>query len=206
MRVPNAIHEARPWVMNEIAPDFTLMDVWALPVEGGADDFPAFLEVMGSIDPARADSAPTRALFWVRLRLGDLLGWDDTTAQHPIPGASETTLRDRLSEDLRNSAADSLPGKGTSQIAGFVPLYRTANEAAAEIANATVHGVLHLGWVEQPDGRFRGQLAVYVKPRGRLGQAYLLLISPFRHLVVYPALLRQIGRAWEARRSKISPS
>lgn len=199
MRVPNATHEAQPWVMGAIASDFTLMDVWALPVEGGPDDFADFLEVMGSIDPAQADSALTRALFWVRYRLGELFGWDDATAQYAIPGATERSLRQRLPEDLQGSADGSPLGEKGSQIAGFVPLYRTDNEAAAEIANATVHGVLHLAWVEQPDGRFRGQLAVYVKPRGRLGQAYLLLIAPFRHLIVYPALLRQIGRAWEAR-------
>jgi hypothetical protein len=65
-----------------------------------------------------------------------------------------------------------------------------------------VHGVLHVGWVDEGDGRYRGQLAVYVKARGPLGEAYLKLIEPFRHLIVYPALTRQIGRAWE----RMSPS
>jgi len=26
----------------------------------------------------------------------------------------------------------------------------------------------------------------------------MALIRPFRHLIVYPALMRQIGRAWQA--------
>jgi len=26
-----------------------------------------------------------------------------------------------------------------------------------------------------------------------------MLIQPFRHLIVYPALMRHIGRAWDAR-------
>lgn len=43
------------------------------------------------------------------------------------------------------------------------------------------------------------RLAVYVKPRGRLGRQYMAFIAPFRHWVVYPALLRQIERAWQAR-------
>ena len=34
MRLPNSAHEARPWVIGEIAPDFRLLDVWALPVQG----------------------------------------------------------------------------------------------------------------------------------------------------------------------------
>jgi hypothetical protein len=32
-----------PWRIREIAPDFTVEDVWALPVYGGAGDFPALL-------------------------------------------------------------------------------------------------------------------------------------------------------------------
>ena len=30
---------------------------------------------------------------------------------------------------------------------------------------------MHLGWVDQGEGRYQGQMAVYVKPRGRLGEA-----------------------------------
>jgi hypothetical protein len=42
-------------------------------------------------------------------------------------------------------------------------------------------------------------MAVYVKPRGRFGRPYMTLIAPFRHWVLYPALLRQIERAWNTR-------
>jgi hypothetical protein len=62
-----------------------------------------------------------------------------------------------------------------------------------------VHAVLHLAWVEQGDGRYQGQMAVYVKPRGRFGQAYMTFIKPFRYLIVYPALIRHIERAWTER-------
>jgi Protein of unknown function (DUF2867) len=41
-------------------------------------------------------------------------------------------------------------------------------------------------------------MAVYVKPRGRFGEQYMAFIAPFRHWVVYPALLRQIERKWQA--------
>ncbi len=34
MRLPNATHETHPWRIREIAPDFTVEDVWALPVYG----------------------------------------------------------------------------------------------------------------------------------------------------------------------------
>lgn len=61
-----------------------------------------------------------------------------------------------------------------------------------------MHGVLHLGWVHDGDGRHRGQMAVLVKRNGLVGAAYMAAIAPFRHLVVYPPMLRDIERAWRA--------
>ncbi|HEY6104030.1 MAG TPA: DUF2867 domain-containing protein, partial [bacterium] len=78
----------------------------------------------------------------------------------------------------------------------FTSLYLLDAEWAAEIANKTMHGVLHLGWVPDGNGRYQGQLAVYVKPNGLLGKAYMAAIRPFRHLFVYPAMIRSIGREW----------
>ena len=59
--------------------------------------------------------------------------------------------------------------------------------------------MIHLAWVDQGEGRYQGQMAIYVKPRGLFGKGYMAVIKPFRHWVVYPALLRQIKRAWSAR-------
>jgi hypothetical protein len=56
--------------------------------------------------------------------------------------------------------------------------------------------VMHLGWVPDGTGGYRGQMAVLVKPNGLLGAAYMAAIRPFRHLIVYPAMMRQIGRKW----------
>jgi Protein of unknown function (DUF2867) len=201
-RVPNSEQESRAWRIHEIVPDFTLEDVWALPVEGDAQGFPDLLEMAGALDPAEADSRATRALWRLRDLLGEWFGLgrihvEGTTAPDqgagalPIPGTTATTLADRLPEDLRGTAADtdfgSLP---------FSPLYRTDLEAAAEVSNQTVHGVAHLSWVDQGGGRYRGQMAVYVKPRGLFGRAYMALIKPFRYLIVYPALMREFERAW----------
>ena len=194
MRIPNAVHESRPWRIREIAPDFTVEDVWALPVFGGAGDFQTLLDVMTSLDLARRASLPTRLLFAVRWRFGSWFGWDEAAGPLPIPGKKEASLTDRLPADLRGTAADldfgSLP---------FTPLYRTEVESAAELSNQTVHGVMHLAWVDQGDGRYQGQMTVYVKPRGRFGEAYMAFIRPFRHRIVYPALMREIERAWNAR-------
>lgn len=205
MRLPNSVHESRPWRIREIAPDFILEDVWALPTPGGADDFPALLKLMASSDPASSSSLPTRVLWRVRDRLGKLLDLGgisepagsnsgDATGRLPIPGTSETSLAERLPDDLRGTAAGmsfgSLP---------FVPLYLTDDEFAAELSNRTVHAVMHLAWAEQSEGRYQGQMAVYVKPRGAFGKGYMALIKPFRHLIVYPALTRQTERAWKSR-------
>ncbi len=206
MRLPNSEHESRPWRIREITPDFILEDVWALPTPGGAEDFPALLELMAVSDPANSSSLPTRVLWRVRERLGSLLdlgsistptdGAAGAAGGLPIPGTNETSLAERLPDDLRNTTADidfgSLP---------FVPLYRTDVEFAAELSNRTVHAAMHLAWVEEGDDRYRGQMAVYVKPRGAFGRGYMALIKPFRHLIVYPALLKQTERAWRARPS-----
>ena len=42
-------------------------------------------------------------------------------------------------------------------------------------------------------------MAVYVKPNGLFGNAYMAAIKPFRHLIVYPPMLRQIEREWRTR-------
>jgi hypothetical protein len=200
MRLPSSAHRAHPWRIHDIAPDFTVEDVWALPVHGGADEFPALVELMVSSDPANSRSVPTRVLWRTRdclgraFRLGRISGPDEEVGALPIPGTHETTLADRLPADLRGTAAGvefaSLP---------FTPLYRTDVEFAAELSNRTVHGVMHLAWVDQGAGRYQGQMVVLVKPRGAFGTAYMALIRPFRHRVVYPALLRQIERAWNGR-------
>ena len=57
---------------------------------------------------------------------------------------------------------------------------------------------MHLAWVDRGEGRYRGQMAVFVKPRGPFGKGYMAFIKPFRCVVVYPPLMRHIERAWNA--------
>jgi hypothetical protein len=196
MRLPQTEHTSRPWRIREIAHDFQLEDVWALPVHGGRDDFQSLLDMMLSLDPESTASPPTRLLFRFRRQLGRWFGWDDAGDEPPILGTNEYSLTNRLPDDLRDTAFQvrfaSLP---------FVPLYRTAREFAAEASNQTMHGVIHLAWLEQGEGRYQGQMAIYVKPRGLFGKGYMALIKPFRYFIVYPALMRQIARAWKARSS-----
>lgn len=187
MRLPDTEHTSRAWKIGEIAPEFRLEDVWALPTPGSADDFPRLVEQFTTFSPVSHSPAVVRALFAIRFAIGGALGWDTPRESGPMP-----TLRDRLPADLRERPAATAP-------APFSTLYQTDDEWAAEIVNRTVHGVLHLGWVQTPGGEYRGQMAVLVKPNGRLGAAYLTAIAPFRYLVVYPAMLRTLERQWRQR-------
>jgi hypothetical protein len=190
MRLPNTAHTSRPWRIHELTRDFRLEDVWALPTPGGPDDFPRLVQLTASLDPSRGSSRAARTLFAIRWKVGELLGWDD---QDTGLGSRVPMLRDRLPADLRGGSPlpdfDALP---------FSPLYLLDDEWAAEIANRTVHGVMHLGWVPDGTGGYRGQMAVLVKPNGLLGNAYMAAIAPFRHLIVYPRMIREIGRAWRS--------
>ena len=81
-------HTSRPWRIHELAPDFRLEDVWALPTPGGPDDFP---RLRGADDLERPVAAAPRAR---RARCGpsggssaSWFGWDDPDAGRRRPGA-----------------------------------------------------------------------------------------------------------------------
>jgi hypothetical protein len=192
MRLPSTAHTSRPWRIHEITTDFRLEDVWALPTPGGPDDFHLLVDALTTSDPeTQSPSRIARALWALRWKLGELFGWDE---EQTGVGARVPTLRDRLPADLRDGPSGpdfpSLP---------FSPLYRLDDEFAAEAANKTMHGVMHLGWVPDDAGGYRGQMAVLVKPNGLFGNIYMAAIRPFRHLIVYPPMMRELGRIWATR-------
>ena len=194
MKLPNTAHTSRPWRIHELTRDFRLEDVWALQGTGAPDDFPRLVQEFASGDPSQSSSGAVRMLWAIRWKVGEVLGWDG-----PADGLGSrvSTLRDRLPADLRDAPSgpgfDALP---------FTSLYLLDDEWAAEIANRTMHGVLHIGVVPDQTGGNRAQMAVLVKPNGLFGTAYMAAIRPFRHLIVYPAMLRQIEREWRARDDK----
>ena len=141
-------------------------------------------------------SCASRALFELRWKLGELFGWDDRDSG---VGYRVATLRDRLPADLRDGPRG--PDLGAVPMTS---LYLTEDDWAAEMANRTVHSIMHVGWVRDGTGGYRGQMAVLVKPNGRLGAAYMAAIKPFRYLVVYPALMRAIERDWQTNASPSS--
>lgn len=160
-----------------------------MPTPGGPDDFPRLVRQVTSGNNSSEFSVVYRLLFAIRWKLGALLGWDkaDAGIEARVP-----SLRDRLPADLRDVRGPAFEG------APFRSVYLTDTEWAAEIANRTMHGLMHIGWVRDEIGGYRGQMAVLVKPNGALGKLYMAGILPFRHLLVYPALMRGIERGWRA--------
>jgi hypothetical protein len=189
MRIPKAAHTAQPWRIHAFTEDFRIEDVWSFRAPGaGPDDFPVMIRALKTAYDTRTDPLAVRFLFAVRWKLGALLGWDTPDAG---VGGRVATLRDRLPEDLRAG-----PRGPDLRSAPFTSVFQTHDEWAAEYANKTMHGVMHIGWVPDGAGGYRGQMAVLVKPNGVFGNAYMAAIAPFRHLIVYPALMRQIERDW----------
>lgn len=185
MKLHNNAHFSRPWRIHELTRDFRLEDVWALPTPGDKDDFPRLVQMVTAFEDAGRRFSVVGALFAVRKAIGEVFGWDRASDDSTRP-----TLRGRLPEDLMAHPSTVSPAMG------FAPLYQLDDEWAAELINATVHGVIHLGWVPDERGGYRGQMAILVKPNGMLGRAYMAAITPFRYLIVYPQMLKGIGRKW----------
>lgn len=188
-RVPETEHTSRPWRIHEIAPDFEVEDVWAFRTPGARrDDFPRLMSALRVAADLDNNPSLVRFLFAVRWKLGALFGWDDR--DEGLSGRVES-LCDRLPADLRRDLA----GQAVSNTP-FIDMYELPDEAASEVANQTVHGVCHLGWVPTEGDEYELRMAVLVKPNGRLGRLYLAAIKPFRYLVVYPAMTRKWERVW----------
>ncbi|MFJ3921544.1 DUF2867 domain-containing protein [Streptomyces sp. NPDC090022] len=192
MKVPDAEHTGRPWRIHELTRDFRLEDVWAIRTPGGGpDDFPAMCAAIHANGGPEQQPGPSRFLFAVRRTLGALLGWDRAEAGTAPRGRS---LRERLPHDLRDATGGPVADGGP-----LTPVFSLGDESADELANKTVHAVMHLGWVPTDGGEHELRMAVLVKPHGLRGRLYLAAIRPLRHLIVYPALTRQWERAWRER-------
>ncbi|MFI0422305.1 DUF2867 domain-containing protein [Spongiactinospora sp. 9N601] len=192
MKLPKTAHTALPWRIHEITRDFTVEDVWSFRTPGaGPDDFPAMLAAMRAGGALAKQPPLSRALFAVRWKLGALLGWDD-----PAEGVGTRvgSLRDRLPADIRDA-----PRGPDNANMPLKAVYELHTEATRELANKTVHTVMHLGWARGANGDHELRMAVLVKPNGWFGRLYMAAIAPFRYLVVYPALTRKWEAAWRDR-------
>lgn len=171
-----------------ILSDVPVLDVWqvSLPGKNRSCTMQDIRAIFYSAEKSQQAQGLVPTLFALRRFLGRLFNWDIAP-----PGKEQWSFRKRISAgDLQKS----LIKPGTLD-GPFEVLYLHPTEAISEIRNSTVHAFLV--WAIEPtcDGH---QLfwAIHALPVGFWTGPYLLLIRPFRHLIVYPHLLRQIHLMW----------
>jgi len=199
LRLKKHEHLRQPWRVHAITADFLLEDVWQFPLEADpaqGDSFAAFQQTYLDAVALLARRGLPGLLFRLRFALGKLLGWDSARSAAPVSGRDSLLARYRRETDGGGAAE-----RESGAAARFYPVYARADESLAEIANKTVHAALHLGWIPRENGRYGATLAVYVKTRGRFTRCYMAAINPFRHRLIYPAMLRKTAELWRQRRA-----
>lgn len=188
-RVPEAEFRDRPWRIHEFIEGFQVEDVWAVDATARPGEFAQVVDLITSVDTSESSSVAVRLLFAARWKLGAWLGWDD---EDDGLGRRVPSLRATVPADL---AATVDPER--FRALPFTPLYELPDEFAAEIANKTMHGIMHLGAVPVGDGgQITVRMTVLVRTNGLFGRTYMAFIKPFRYLLVYPAMFRELERRW----------
>jgi hypothetical protein len=189
MRLDADEFRARPLRVHALLHDIPLEDAWAVPLSGGGAG--RTVQDVRAVMLAGRETAPVvvRGLFRLRRHIGALFGWDD---QRPAWNAE--SYADRLSPEDR---VRSLVAPGT-QDGSFRLLYRFEDEQLSELRNATVQAFASLS-IQQTSGGYLAYLGVFVQPVHRFTRLYMAAIAPFRRLVVYPAIIRTMQKAWATR-------
>src|SRR5712664_3318278 len=189
MRIDPREFRACPLRVHALLHDVPLEDVWAIRLPGGGAGR-TVQDLRAAMVAGRAAApAVVQGLFWLRGRIGGLFGWD-----HQRPAWNAESYADRLSPADR---AQSLIAPGTPD-GNFRLLYRFEDEQLSELRNATVHAFASLSIRPIPGG-YLAYLAIYVQPVHGFTRLYMTAIAPFRRLVVYPAIIRQMQSAWVER-------
>lgn len=192
MRITPAEFRARPLRAHALLRDVPLEDAWAVPLsDGGAGRTVGDVRAMLAAGRTTAP-AVVQGLLWLRHFVGALFGWDRGN-----PGWRAESFADRLSPEDRSRSLVA-PGTPDGQ---FSILYRFDDEQLSELRNATVHAFLSLSLRPTPGG-YVAYFGIFVKPVNRFTGLYMAAIKPFRHLIVYPALIRTVQRAWAERYAK----
>jgi hypothetical protein len=187
MRVDPRQYERLDLLAHSLLADVPLHDVWVVELPGGGSGRTvADLRAILSRENLTTVNAVVRLLFALRARLGGFFGWD-----HEPPQADQESVLHRLSKTDREA---SLVAPGTPE-GPFRVVYVSPREAISEIQNVTVHAFSVFALTEHSLG-YRLYWAVYVRPVGRITGWYMRLVDPFRRLVIYPAVLRQIRASW----------
>ena len=189
MRIGPGEFRARPLRVHALLHDVPLEDAWAVPLSGGGPG--RTIQDLRAVMVAGFAAAPAvvQGLFRLRNRIGALFGWDRRR-----PAWTAESYADRLSPADR---ARSLVTPGTPD-GTFSLLYRFEDEQLSELRNATVHAFVSLSIRPAPGG-YLAYVGVFVRPVHRFTRLYMGAITPFRRLLVYPAVVRTMQRAWAER-------
>lgn len=190
IKINKQSHLQQPWRVHSLLADFDIEDVWRVPVKLKQEhSLDLFLKQFMESNEQVTQKGLAGYLFRLRLFLGKVFKWDEKKQiDHLLPGS----IRERYAK-AENQKFKDLPDPGTGD---FIPVYQLEDEYLSEIENKTVHAALHIGRV-QIAGGYGIHMAVYVKPKGLFGKAYMKLIQPFRHWIVYPALMKSAKKSWE---------
>ena len=102
-----------------------------------------------------------------------------------------------MADDVRARSLHE-PGSTINANRPFRIVYAFETEALHEVINRTSHAFLHVSMEPAADG-YTVYWAVYVKKVSWLTPLYMKLIDPFRRLLVYPAVIKMLERAWASK-------
>jgi hypothetical protein len=176
--------------VHDFLQDVPLQDAWAIQLRGGGPGRTIHdLRPLFTYAGLREVNPVLKGLFGLRARLGVLFGWD---RQRPAWGAESYVHRLTPTDRARSAVPPGTP-EGP-----FSTLYVFEHEQLSEVRNATVHAFLSLSMGPAREG-YLAYWAIYVKPVCRFTSLYMTAIAPFRHLLVYPAIIRTVQMAWAER-------
>jgi hypothetical protein len=189
MRAPTEEFRRLDLAVHAILSDVPLRDVHAVELHGGgAGRTLADVQALASETKLMRANPAVRFLFAVRAAVGKIFGWDAPTHAHP-----EDSYIARVDDGIKRRSEIA---PGTPQ-GPFRVLYLLPRESLSEIRNATVHAFLATALTDKGEG-YRLYWAVYVKPVSGWTKLYMAAIEPFRRVIIYPSIMRRIGREWAA--------
>jgi uncharacterized protein DUF2867 len=178
--------ERLPLRVHDFLAGVPLHDVWAIDLPGGRsgitlDQFSRTASTCLCTPPPLV-----RALLNIRLFIGRRLAWD----REPAATAWESFATRMTTDDRSRSLAPAGTREGLFRV-----VYRFENEQLLELINRTAHAAALSALVETAN-TYRFYFGVYVRSVSRFTPIYMALIDPFRKLVVYPSLLRNVRAKW----------
>jgi len=200
-KIPNEKHLENNWLVQKLAYDFELLDVWEFPIISNSLKGESLYKFRKhAIEPTLKNTfnfSITGLLFLFRGLIGEIFQIDKNVNKLPIPNCIEISLADRMNKKELNSHSPKLDiDLRTDNYFDFRTVYSLENETLNEISNSTEHSLMHYAYVKIDDHKFKIQMASYVKHRSKYGKYYISLIRPFKYWIVYPYLFDNFVKKW----------